>query len=290
MENYLIVTDSASDITPEEAAAWDGALRVIPLSIAIGDEVFQDGVTLTHSQFYEKLVESDELPKTSMIPPLPFHEAFQEAVDAGRKVLAVTLSGKLSGTYGSAAQAAADFPGEVFVVDSLNATMGERIQVEYARELLEAGCSVEEAAAQLERTRGAVRTLGLLDTLEYLKKGGRISPATAVMGDLLSIKPVITVQDGEVAILGKARGSKNGSNFLIKAIDECGGVDFAKPFRLGYTGLSDATLQKYVRDSAALWEGHVDELPASMVGATIGTHVGPGAIAVSFYAGGEAEG
>lgn len=288
MDDYLIVTDSASDITPKEAAAWGGALEVLPLSITIGDEVFQDGVTLTHRQFYEKLVESDELPKTSMIPPLPFREVFGRAVAAGRKVLAITLSGKLSGTCESAMQAAADFPGEVFVVDSLNATMGERIQVEYARELLEGGMAVEEAAFVLERSRSAVRTLGLLDTLEYLKKGGRIAPATALMGDLLSIKPVITVQDGEVAILGKARGSKNGSNFLVKSIGECGGVDFSRPFRLGYTGLSDATLQKYVRDSAALWEGHVDELPASIVGATIGTHVGPGAIAVSFYANGAA--
>lgn len=287
MENYVVITDSASDITPEEARALGGALEVLPLQISIGGESFRDGVDLDHRQFYERLVESDELPQTSMIPPFAFHEAFQRAVDDGRKVLAIILSGKLSGTHGSAVQAAADFPGQVAVVDSLNAAIGERIQVEYALRLLQGGMGVDEAAAEVASRSGSVRLLALLDTLEYLKKGGRIPPATAVMGDLLSIKPVITLRDGEVAVLGKARGSKNGNNFLIKGIADCGGVDFSLPYRLGYTGLSDATLRKYIRDSEDLWRGHAaeDGLPVSLVGATIGTHVGPGAIAVAFYAG-----
>ena len=125
--------------------------------------------------------------------------------------------------------------------------------------------------------------MALLDTLEYLKKGGRISSTVALAGTLLNIKPVIAVEDGEVAILGKARGSKNGGNMLMTQVEKAGGIDFSKPFCLAYTGLSDALLKKYVADSASLYEGKADYLPIHTIGSTIGTHVGPGAIAVAFF-------
>ena len=127
------------------------------------------------------------------------------------------------------------------------------------------------------------RLLALLDTLEYLKRGGRISKSVAAIGGLLSIKPVIAVQNGEVCMLGKARGSKNGNNLLVQEIEKTAGVDFTRPYRLGYTGLSDALLQKYVADSRQLWQDHTESLPICTVGGTIGTHVGPGAVAVAFF-------
>lgn len=223
------------------------------------------------------------MPGTNLVSPAAFEEAYKEAVNASEKVIAITISGKLSGTYQSAVLAAAQFEGSVFVVDSLNAAIGEQVLVKYALQLVDAGSPVDEIVATLEKTKKNIHILALLDTLEYLKKGGRISKAVAFVGGALSIKPVITVTDGEVVLLGKARGSKNGNNFLIKEIENTKGVDFDKPFCLGYTGLDDTLLQKYIKDSEALWADHTDNLPICSVGATIGTHVGPNAVAVAFF-------
>ena len=125
--------------------------------------------------------------------------------------------------------------------------------------------------------------MALLDTLEYLKKGGRISKAVAFAGSLLSIKPVITVEEGEVKILGKARGSKQGNNLLVTQIQNVGGVDFDKPVLLGYTGLSSHLLNKYIEDSASLWQSGTDALHTTFISSVIGTHAGPGAIAAAFF-------
>lgn len=125
--------------------------------------------------------------------------------------------------------------------------------------------------------------MALVDTLEYLKKGGRISKAVAFAGGVLNIKPVLSVASGEINMLGKARGSKMGNNLLVQEIEKAGGVDFTMPLLLGYTGLSDAMLLKYIEDSKHLWEGNVREVHYSTIGSVIGTHVGPGAVAVAFF-------
>ena len=277
MEKIRIVTDSASDILkpfPEN-------LTVLPITIRFGDQEYRDGVDLNHRQFYEKLLEDDIFPTTSLISPAAFGEVYREAFGRGETVIVIALSGKLSGTYQSAVVAAEDAPGEVYVVDSKNVTGGERLLVEYALRMVSEGVSARQSVRTLEQARARSQLLGLLDTLEYLKKGGRISKTVAFVGEVMAIKPVVTVADGEVAILGKARGSKNGSNFLIREIENCGGVNFRLPYCVGYTGLSDAILQKYIRDSENIWRGH--DLPIHTVGATIGTHVGPNAIVVAFF-------
>ena len=274
-----IITDSACDLLPP----YRPEVTVLPMTITFGTQAYQDGVDLTHHQFYEKLIEGEDLPTTSQIAPAPFEQAFHRAVEAGETVAAVVLSAKLSGTYQSACIAAEEFPGQVFVVDSANATIGELILVERAMELMDQGLEAVAIAARLEEEKGDIRLVALLDTLEYLKKGGRVSASVALVGSLLAIKPVVAVQDGEVVVLGKARGSKNGNNLLVQEIRKTGGVDFGRPCRLGYAGLNDSLLQKYIADSAALWEGHTDALPTGTVGGTIGTHVGPGAIAVAFF-------
>ena len=171
------------------------------------------------------------------------------------------------------------------MVDSLNMTLGERIVVQHALQLLDAGATADEIADALEANVGRVHIFGLIDTLEYLKRGGRISAAAGTVGELLSIKPVITVTDGAVVILGKARGAKGGRTLLHREIANVGGVDFAMPGALGYSGASDAKLRKYLDEYRDLWEGSIseEELPISQVGAAIGCHVGPGGIAVAFY-------
>ena len=273
-----IITDSASDMP----AVHRPEVAVLSMTVTFGAEEFQDGINLTYHQFYEKLIEGEDLPTTSQISPSQFEEVFQAAVDAGETVVAVVLSAKLSGTYQSACIAAEEFPGQVFVVDSANATLGELVLVERAVELMDQGLDAAAIAARLEEEKKEVRLVGLLDTLEYLKRGGRVSASVALVGGLLAIKPVVAVQDGEVVVLGKARGSKNGNNLLVQEIQKTG-VDFSRPYKLGYAGLNDSLLQKYIADSAALWEGQADSLPTGTVGGTIGTHVGPGAIAVAFF-------
>lgn len=274
-----IITDSASDITQVEAAAW--GVQVLPLRTIFGQEEFLDGITIDHETFFQKLIESDVLPTTSQLSPFQYEEPFRQAAEAGDEVVCITLSSKLSGCYQSASIAAEDLP--VVLVDSLNVTVGERLLVERAVQLRDQGLSAREIGQQLEAEKGRIRLIALLDTLEYLKKGGRISSAAALAGSLLSIKPVIAVEHGEIAILGKARGSKNGSNMLMTLVEKNGGINFELPYCLAYSGLSDALLRKYIADSQSLYSGRAEHLPVSTIGSTIGTHAGPGAIAVAFF-------
>ncbi len=275
------IIDSASDMLPEEAQKL-GMIHV-PLTVRFGEDEYLDGISISHREFYEKLIESDTLPKTSQITPVTFAEVYEEVVSQGDTAIVITLSSKLSGTYQSAMIAAADYEGKVFVIDSENVALGERIVIMRGLELAKEGLSAAEIAAKLDEEKKKVRLIALLDTLEYLKKGGRISSTVAFVGGVLSIKPVIEVIDGEVKQVGKARGSKQGNNLLREMVKECGGINFDKPYYLAYSGLSDDLLQKYVQDSAELWEGKTDKLPISTVGATIGTYAGPGAIAVTFF-------
>lgn len=276
-----IITDSASDMTPAEHPA----LRVLPLSVTFGSDVYMDGVDIDHQRFYEMLVERDELPKTGQVNPYAFLQAIAEVREAGDEAVIITVGAKLSGTNQSARTALAEAPGgDVFVVDSNNVTLGERVLVEYALRLVDEGRSAARIAAAVEAVRDRVVVIGLLETLEYLVRGGRLSAAAGAVGTLLNVKPVVAAEDGLIVQLGKARGSKNGRNLLNQKVEQAGGVDFSMPLALGYTGLSDAVLKKYIEDSSALWAGHVEgELPVHVIGATIGTHVGPGAVAVAFF-------
>ncbi len=273
--------DSASDILPSEAEEL-GVVH-LPLTVMFGEETYRDAVDLTHEEFYEKLVEGDTFPTTSQMNPSGFEDAIRPVVEAGDTAIIITVSGKLSGTYQSAMIAADEFEGKVFVVDSENVCVGERLLLYRGLELRYQGLSAAEIVDKLNEEKKNIRLLALLDTLEYLKKGGRISSAVAFAGNLLSIKPVISVVEGEIVMLGKARGSKQGNNLLRELTTRGNGVDFDKPYALAYSGLSDKLLMKYIADSAELYTSHTDELPITTIGCVIGTHAGPGAIAVAFF-------
>ena len=278
--NVKIIVDSTADLTPRVRSR----VEVVPLTIRFGTQEYIDGITIDSRTFYEKLIESDVLPTTSQASPFDFEEKFRSAVEEGFQVVCITVSSGLSGTYQSACIAAEEYPGKVFVVDSQTIALGSAILTDYALSLVDRGMDAETIAWKLLQKREKVRLLAMLDTLEYLKKGGRISPAVALAGGLLNIKPVVCIENGGIKMLGKARGSRQANNLLVQEIEKAGGVVFRKPVLLGYTGLSDALLQKYIRDSAALWENHVGELPCSVVGSVVGTHAGPGAVAVAFFA------
>ena len=275
-----IITDSGVDFPGEV----DPRVTVIPLSITFGTTTYADGVDITNDRFYEMLIESDELPKTSQATPFVFQQAYEDVRAAGDEAVVITLSSKLSGTYQSAVTAAAEFP-EVHVVDSKSVTIGESLLVLYALRLVDKGLGAAEIAEKVAVSADRVCLLALLDTLEFLRRGGRIPKSVGMIGEVLSIKPVVGVEDGEVVMLGKARGSKNGRNQLHQQVEKHG-IDFDMPVLLGYTGLSQKLLKKYLEDNRVIWEHMVaeEDLPIASVGATIGTHVGPGAIALAFFA------
>ena len=207
---------------------------------------------------------------------------FEKARKAGEAAVVITLASKFSGTYQSAMIAAEDYE-NIYIVDSTSAAMGSGILVEMAFRLLDEGKSAAEIAAVIEEEKKKIVVVALVDTLEYLKKGGRISKTVAFAGGVLNIKPVLSVIDGEISMLGKARGSKMGNNLLVQEIDKAGGIDFTKPVLLGYSGISNSLLLKYIEDSRHIWEGNLDEVRYTTVGSVIGTHAGPGAVVVAFF-------
>lgn len=275
-----IICDSASDITQEQAKEW--GIKVLPMKVLWSGEEYLDGVTLKTNEFFEKLIETDELPTTSQLSPYDYEQAFQEAIDAGDTVVCFTISSKLSGTYQSANIAKEEFGDRVFVVDTLNAALGEQIVIKRAIELRDNGKNAQEIVDIINEEKKKVKVVALIDTLEYVKKGGRISATAAMAGAVLNIKPVVAIVDGVIEVLGKARGSKNGNNKLMELVEK-EGIDFGKPFLLTYAGLNDDLLQKYIKDSSSLYEGKIDKLEITPMGSAIGTHVGPGAIGVAFF-------
>lgn len=273
-----IIVDSTVDLTEDVLSK----VRMVPLTVNFGGTEYTDRVDINYKLFYEKLVESDVLPTTSQATPDAFLREFEKIGREDDGAVVITLSSKFSGTYQSAVIAAEEFE-NIYVVDSGSATVGSGILAELALSLARSGLSAEEIAGELERAKEKIIVVALVDTLEYLKKGGRISKTAAIAGTVLNIKPVLSLIDGSINMLGKARGSKQGNNLLVQEIEKAGGVDFSKPVLLGYTGLSNALLLKYIEDSRGLWENGLKEIRYTPVGSVVGTHVGPGAVAVAFF-------
>ena len=264
-----IITDSASELSGKESAN----LTVLPINITFGETQYQDGINLSKREFYEKLIESDELPTTSQVTPFAFAQALKETIAQGEKAIVITMSSKLSGTYNCAQIACGEYDKDVYLIDSLNVCLGQKILVQYALSLIEQGWEAEEIVKEIEAKKSQICVIALLNTLEYLRRGGRISNLSGVVGEILAIKPVVSVEDGTVIVLGKARGSRKGNNLLTEQITKHGGIDFSMPVAVGYSGLDDTLLQKYIADHADDWQGYIDHLPIDVIGCTIGTHV-----------------
>ena len=272
-----IITDSTVDI-PDK---YSSLFTVVPLTVSFGETDYIDGVTINKQDFYRMLTSSPELPKTSQATPDAFIKVFREIREQGDEAVVITVTSRLSGTYQSACLAAEDFP-NIRVVDSLNVSIGSGILAEYALRCASDGMGLDELAQHLTKKRDEIGLVAMVDTLEYLKKGGRISGAAAFAGGVLGIKPVVTTKDGELVVLGKARGSKKANNLLAEQIRK-DGVNFSMPLLLGFTGLSDDMLQQYIEDSRSLWKGHVESLDCVQLSSVIGTHAGPGAVAVAYF-------
>ena len=277
-----LIIDSASDITA--AFAEEHGLGFAPLKTTLGGVEYRDGIDIVPDVFYEKLEANKELAHTSQVNPGEFFELFEQAMANGDDVVAITLSGGLSGTYQSARIAAADHPDRVFVVDSLNATAGTQVLIQRAIAMRDEGKSAKEIFDELEALKKRVRLFVRLETLEYLKRGGRISKTSAVVGGILHIKPILTLNgEGTLETVGKARGIRQSHQMMNDSILACGGIDFSMPVVMTYAGdINDGSVQKYWDDSEAVFEGHTDLVTVGQLGCVIGTHTGPGAIVIAF--------
>ena len=271
-----ILTDSASDILPAEAAQL--GVTVIPLNVTLEDgTVLRDGIDKTPSEYYALLKECRKLPTTSQPSPELFEKFYLEAAAAGDEVLGIFLSHELSGTW-QCAKLAADLANvdNVLFVDSANVCLGESLLVRLAVQLRDAGKTLVQIATTLEHAKEHLHLVAAIDDLKYLRKGGRL-PAAA--GGMLGIKPLITLKEGKVAMAGKARGLPGAYVALFKKIDELGGIspDFAAI--TGYTAsLREVQpIQSYFRDTLDLPEPLVRQ-----IGCVIGTHAGPGAFGLAF--------
>ena len=275
-----ILTDSASDILPAEAATL--GVDVIPLNVTLEDgTVIRDGVDLTPSEYYAHMAACKKLPTTSQPSPELFEKFYAEAAAAGDEVVGIFLSHELSGTY-QCAKLAADLANvdNVVFVDSTNVCLGEALLVRLAVHLRDIGKSAVQIAATLEHAKEHLHLVAAIDDLKYLRKGGRLPAAVAVAGGMLGIKPLITIKEGKVAMAGKARGLPGVYVALFKKIDEMGGIHPGYTPLLGYT-VNHRELQPlltYLQDNL-----HLDAPLVRQIGCVIGTHAGPGAFGLAFF-------
>lgn len=274
-----IIVDSTVNMNPE----FYEMVSVLPLTVRFGEDEYIDGVTITNEEFYQKLEKVDELPTTSQISPEVFRGAFQEVVDAGDEALVITVASGLSGTCQSAHIAAQEFE-NIYVVDSGNVAVGFGVIVEYAIQLLKEGKSAKEIKEILDKEKEKVHIIAMVDTLKYLKMGGRISGAVALAGSILNIKPIVEVYDGAIHQIGKARGAKMGNQVLIQEIQKVGEVDYSKPVLFGHSGRTDDGVKLFLEQSKDFWkDGNVPK-NSILMGSVIGTHAGPGIVAIAFFA------
>ena len=275
-----ILTDSASDILPAEAEQL--GVTVIPLNVTLEDgTILRDGVDMTPSAYYEILAGCRKLPTTSQPSPELFANFFLETAAAGDEVIGIFLSHALSGTY-QCAKLAADMANvdNVLFVDSGHVCLSEALLVRLAVQLRDSGKTAGQIAAILEHAKEHLHLVAAIDDLKYLRKGGRLPAAVAVAGGMLGIKPLITIQDGKVAMAGKARGLPGAYVALFKKVEEMGGINPAFPALAGYTvSPREVTpIQTYLRDNL-----QQEDLLVRQIGCVIGTHAGPGAFGIAFF-------
>lgn len=277
-----IITDSGSDISQEEAKKLN--IEVIPIVTLFSDQEYLDGVSISHDEFYKRLSEKKEFPKTTQVNPSSYMKAFEKEISAGNEVLCITLGSKLSGCYQSALLASNSIDKKkIHVFDSNSGSVGERNLVFLALECFKKGMNSDETISYLEEKKKDSVTIAALDTLEYLERGGRISKTAAFFGTMLSIKPVIELKNGSIKLIGKARGYKNAHNLLTKTLEKYGGIDFSLPISVGYSGQSKELLEKYLESNKEIYQNEIPEMPIYQIGAAIGTHCGPGTIVLSFF-------
>jgi len=275
-----IVTDSTSDIPRETARRLD--IDIMPLSVHFGAQTYIDGVDLTPEEFYRKQALSESLPTTSQVSVGDFELFFQKVLEQGDEIVGIFISAALSGTYQSAMIARTELESDgVYVVDSRNVTLGLSLLVYYAVSLRDRGLSAQEIAEELERQKTRVRLLAYIDTLKYLKMGGRLSSTGAMVGTLLSIKPIISAVDGEIKVVNKERGLSRTFEWMVTQII----MDKAWKNDRVHVGHADnfTHMEELIRLLGKSDPKHTYPLHRFEIGTVVGTHSGPGCIGIAYF-------
>lgn len=274
MIRFLV--DTSSDYTVEEAK--ERGMELVPIHITFGEDDYRDAYDLTKARFYELLTSNEEVPKTAQPAPQDFVDIFEAAEENGDELICILLSSKLSGTFQSATLAKSIAENEkVHLIDSRGATFMIRLMADYGLELAKEGKTAEEIVAALEEMKSKIKVLAVVDTLEYLCKGGRVSRAAAAIGEMAKVKPMITVADGEVSVIGKSLGKNKAIGNLLKVLGECE-VDERFPI-YSVSTLGTENCEAFEKRLEA--EGYQMK-ERLQIGATIGTHVGPGVFGMIF--------
>ena len=255
-------------------------MDVVPLSVHFGEEVFRDGIDITNEEFYRRLRAAETLPSTSQVNPEVFAERFRSYVEQGDQVVGIFISSALSGTFQSAL-IARDMvsKGEIHLVDSRATTFALALLVQQAARLRDEGRSAREIAAEVTALSGRTRLLAMVDTLKYLKMGGRINAATAVVGGLLGINPIITIENGLVESVGKGRGRKAAFQWMVKFMED-EGADLSLPVAFGSSDSAEA-----MAECEEFFRPVIGDTPFSEcdIGSVVGTHAGPGAAGIVYF-------
>lgn len=274
-----IVTDSVSDI-PKTIAKELGII-VLPLTVTFGKEVFKDGVDISSKEFFKKLKESPNIPFTSQVTPGEFIKTFEDVRGAGDNIIAILMSSQLSGTFNSGKTAKEYVDSEnIEVIDSKSVTFGQGLMVIEAARMAKMGYSKEQIVKRVLDMRKNMVYKFLVDDLEYLRRGGRLSSSQAMVGKILSIKPILTMEEGKLVLEDKVRGKKKGIKWIINWIKERK-IDLSdKTIGLFHSGDLEGlkALKKNILDNF-----EVGEILEAEVGAVVGTHAGPGCIAIAFF-------
>ncbi|WP_432665675.1 DegV family protein [Wukongibacter baidiensis] len=273
-----ILTDSVADIPKEIAKELN--IEVLPLTVNFEDGSYRDGIEISKEEFYEKLSKAKKLPTTSQVPPGDFIEAFKRLTQNGDEIIAILISSRLSGTYNAAVTAKDHLNNEkITVVDSKLVTFAQGLMVIEAARMALKGCSKSEIMDRVTYMKENTVCKIIIEDIEYLKKGGRLTPSQALLSKLLNIKPILTIEDGGVIFENKVRGNKKAIKWIINWL-KTNEINLDKKT----IGLIHSNNNKYLMDlHKELTENFsAEEIIESKVGAVVATHAGPGCIAIAF--------
>ncbi|MTI46978.1 DegV family protein [Sporosalibacterium faouarense] len=279
MDKIKIITDSVSDIPVSIAKDLD--IDIVPLTINFEDGSYRDGIEITNEEFYKKLSECDKLPTTSQVTLGEFLEVYKKYINEYDHIIVITMSFELSGTYQSAITAAeiGEIEDKVTVIDSKGITLGQGLMVLEAARMAKRGESKDKIVDRVQQMIRSIEYIFVVDTLENLKKGGRLSATKAYVGEKLKIKPVLTMEKGKLIMTGKVRGRKKVINWLIKEIKKKD-IDFSnQTIAINHTDCKDFAIELYEQVQKHF---SPKEIIMGEVGATVGTHAGTGAVAIYF--------
>ncbi|RQD69655.1 MAG: DegV family protein [Tindallia sp. MSAO_Bac2] len=278
MRKIKIITDSMTDLPAKLTDQY--SIEVIPLTIIFGDQEYRDGFDLSNKAFYEKLKSSEVLPRTSQVTPADFNHTFTKWLDEDFDIICINASSKASGTYQSAVIAANDLNEDrISIVDTLSLSFGAGLSVLKAARMAGQGHQRETIVEALKNSSANMEHIFTVDTVEFLQKGGRINPGKALVANLLNIKPILTLRDGLVDPLDKVRGSKRVMDKMIELAQERGSDFTGKTIGISHADAPDKAEELYMKVKKDL---NPSEILISEIGCTIGTHTGPGTLALFF--------